>query len=630
MFQKFFNQRRIRKGTEIEDSIMTITQKEEAIIESPFKRQGLSLAWLAIVVIILILAGRVIYLNFYQGKYYSEISKGNRVRSVVIKAPRGTIYDKLGNVLAGNAPSIDAIVIPADLPKDDSAKKEIAEKLSGILDMNSGNIEIMLSSQDPKSLNPVLLKENISRDQALIVAEREAEFSGIKLEKTAIRSYDSGPIFSGVIGYDGKITREELNDNSDYLMTDYIGKSGLEKNYEKELRGIYGATQAEVDSLGNVKRTLGVINPTAGNDLVLNINGELQKKFFDSLSEVLQKTGAQTGAAVAIDPRNGGVLALVNLPSYDNNLFAKGISNEDYKNLISDANLPLFNRSIAGIYPPGSTIKPAIAAAALSEKTITPETIIDGLGGVINIGSFSFRDWKAHAPSDVRRAISESNDIFFYTLGGGYGNISGLGMSRMKKYENLFGFGNLTGIDIPGETPGFIPSEEWKLNNLGERWYIGDSYHCAIGQGFVTATPLQLANFSATLANGGTVYSPRIVNRIRKNDGTEKIVDPEILNNNFISADVMNVVREGMRMTIESGTAQTLKTLPVAVAGKTGTAQFGTEGKTHSWFIAFAPYENPEIALAVIVPGGGEGNSAALPVTKEVLSWYFENKKSQN
>lgn len=628
MFQKFFNKRRIEKGAEIQDSIMTVTQGEEAIIETPFKRQGLNLMWFFVVFVIFILVARVVYLNLYQGKYYSDISKGNRIRSVIIKAPRGTIFDKYGAVLAGNVPSIDAIVIPADLPKDENQKKEIAQKLSQILDMNSGNIEIMFSSQDPKSLSPALLKENIGREQALILAERKKDFPGIELEKTAIRSYENGPIFSGVIGYDGKITREELKENPDYLMTDYIGKNGLEKSYEKNLRGVYGATQIEVDSLGDAKRTLGVINPVSGSDLVLNINGDLQKKIFDSLNDALQKTGVKTGAAIAIDPRTGGVLAMVNLPSYDNNLFARGISNDDYRNLISDPSLPLFNRCISGVYPPGSTLKMAVAAGALSEKTITPETIINGLGGALYVGSFRFGDWKTHGPSAVRQAIAESNDIFFYTIGGGYGNITGLGMSRMKKYENLFGFGSVTGIDVPGEATGFIPSEDWKKEKIGERWYIGDSYHAAIGQGFVTATPIQLANYTASIANGGTLYSPRIVNRIKKNDGTEEIISPKILNSNFISPEVMKVVREGMRMTVASGTAQSLKTLPVEVAGKTGTAQFGTEGKTHSWFVSFAPYENPEIAMAVIVPGGGESSSGAVPVTREVLSWYFNQDKN--
>jgi penicillin-binding protein 2 len=405
-------------------------------------------------------------------------------------------------------------------------------------------------------------------------------------------------------------------------MTDYIGKSGIEKTYEKELRGKYGAKQVEIDSMGDVKKYIGEIAPQAGNDLILNIDQELQKNLYDSLAGILEKTGTKTAAAVAIDPRNGGVLAMVNFPSYDN-MFARGITNDEYRAIINDKSLPLLNRAVNGEYPPGSTVKPAIASAALSEGVITPSTIIDGLGGSLNIGSYRFGDWKAHGPSDVRVAIAESNDIFFYTIGGGYGNIEGLGMSRMRKYYNLFGFGEKTGIDLPSESTGLIPDEQWKIDKIGERWYVGDSYHAAIGQGFVTATPLQLADYAAALANGGVLYKPHIVNRIKKSDGQEQFIAPEVVRKNFISQDIMNVVREGMRQTITSGTAQTLKDLPVSSAGKTGTAQFGTEDKTHGWFISFAPYENPTIAMVVLVEGGGEGHSSALPVTHDVYQWYF-------
>ncbi len=627
MLQKFFNKKRIAAGGEIEDSIMTITQKEEATIEVPFERKSLTFFWYFIVIAISSLFARVFYLDFFQGDYYTRISKGNSTRSIMISSPRGNVLDRYGKILARNIPSIDAIVVPADLPPDAEARRQMADALADILGMNSGNVEIMLASQDLKSLNPVLLKENISQDQALIIAEKRNDFSGVQLEKTAIRQYENGEIFSPVIGYDGKITQSEMNANPGYLMTDYIGKAGLEKSYEKKLQGTAGATQVEVDSMGHAKRIVGVIDPVPGSDLILNIDSDLQKEIYDSLKETLDKTGTTTAAAVAIDPRNGGVLALVSIPSYDNNLFAKGISNDEFQNIIKDTDLPLLNRAIAGEYPPGSTIKPAMAAAALSEGTITPSTIISGLGGALHVGAWSFGDWRAHDPSDVKLAIAQSNDIFFYTIGGGYGNIEGLGMSRMKKYYNLFGMGSPTGIDLPGEVSGFIPDEQWKKSKIGEQWYIGDSYHSAIGQGFVTVTPIQLADYIATFANGGTLYSPRLVNRIKKNDGQEEMVAPQVVRSNFIAPSVMQTVREGMRMTVTGGTAQVLKTLSVPAAGKTGTAQFGTEGKTHSWFAAFAPYDNPTIAIVVLVPGGGEGNSAALPVAQKALEAYFSEKK---
>lgn len=620
---RYSRNKRIQKSAEIEDSIMTVTEEEKAIIEAPFEKKGLKLGWYFILMVLLFLAGRILYLDFYKGGYYNVISEENRIRKIAVKAPRGVILDRNGKVLARNMPSLDAIIIPSYLPDNMDSRKQMAATLADVLSMDSGNVEAVLESQDKNSPDPVLLKENITQDESLILSEKIKDLPGIAIDETAIRSYESGPVFAPIIGYDGKITREELQKNSGYSMIDYIGKTGLEKSYENSLRGVYGAEEVEVDSLGNARRDLGLVPPQPGNDLILNIDADLQHKLYDSLSAMLVKSGSKTAAAVAIDPRNGGVLAMVSLPSYDNNLFAKGISNDDYKNLISDSGLPLFNRVIAGEYPPGSTIKPAIATAALSEGTITPQTIIDGQGGAINIGGFHFGDWKAHGPSDVRTAIAQSNDVFFYTVGGGYGDIQGLGMDRMKKYENLYGFGNPTGIDIPGESSGLIPSEQWKTDKFGEKWYIGDSYHCAIGQGFVTVTPLQLANYVAAIANGGTLYSPRIVDKIKKPDGQEIPVGPQIIRQNFVSPDIIQVVREGMRQTVTGGTAQVLKNMPVEIAAKTGTAQFGTENKTHSWFVSFAPYDNPTIATAVLVEGGGEGNSAALPVTQDVLQWYF-------
>lgn len=623
MFKRYFRNKRINKGIEIEDAIMTITEKEEAVIERPFKKRNLKIVWIFSLVVFGILLARVFYLDIIKGKYYSELSKGNRIRMVLIKAPRGKILDKTGNVLVSNVSSVDAVIIPNDLPKDLNEKNRIIETLSQVLEVDKNEIEKNVASQPENSINPILVKENINQNQVLILVEKAKQLPGLSLENSGIRNYENGLIFSSFIGYDGKITKEEREKNPEYYMTDYIGKTGLEKQYEKELRGKHGAKQVEVDSLGSIKKNLGIINPQPGNDLVLNIDEGLQKKLYDSMSTYMEKTNTKTAAAVAIDPRNGGVLAMISLPGYDNNLFAKGISRDDYKKLIEDKNLPLFNRAVSGEYPPGSTLKPTVAVAALSEGTINSETTVNDSSGAIYIGSWRFGDWKTHGVVDVKKAIAESCDVFFYALGGGYGNIQGLGMDRMKKYENLFGFGEITGIDLPNESAGLIPDEQWKKDTIGEKWYIGDSYHSAIGQGFITATPLQLANYTAAIANGGTLYSPQVVNKIKKSDGKEETLKPEIIRKNFVSSDVLKIVREGMRQTVTEGTARSLNALPVAVAGKTGTAQFGTEGKMHGWFISFAPYDNPEIAMVVLAEGGGEGNSSAVPTTKDVLEWYF-------
>ena len=626
MFGRYFRNKRIERGVEIEDSIMTVTEKEEAIIEKPFKKKNLKIVWIVSLIFFGILLGRVFYLDIIKGSYYLELSKGNRIRTVLLKAPRGKILDKFGNILVNNVSSVDAVLIPNDLPEDSNEKTILIEKLSQILEVEKNGLTSLINSQPKKSINPILVKENINQEQVLILAEKYKQFPGLILENSGIRKYENGLIFSSVIGYDGKITKDERTAHSEYYMTDYIGKTGIEKQYEKYLRGTHGARQVEVDSLGNIKKDLGIISPEPGSDLVLNIDEGLQKKIFDSLSAYLERSGTKTAAAIAIDPRNGGVLAMVSFPSYDNNLFAKGISSDDYKKIIEDKNLPLFNRSVSGEYPPGSTLKPAVAIAALSEGTVTPETTVNDSSGAIYVGSWRFGDWKIHGTVDMRKAIAESCDVYFYAIGGGYGGITGLGMDRMKKYENLFGFGETTGIDLPGEKSGFIPDEQWKKDFIGERWYIGDSYHSAIGQGFITATPLQLVNYTAAIANGGTLYSPKIVNKIKKSNG-EELIRPEIIRKNFVSPDILKVVREGMRQTVISGSARSLDALPVAVAGKTGTAQFGTEDKTHGWFISFAPYDNPEIAMVVLSEGGGEGSSSGVPVTKEVYDWYFNSKK---
>ena len=410
-------------------------------------------------------------------------------------------------------------------------------------------------------------------------------------------------------------------------MTDYIGKTGVEYGYEKNLRGVNGKQEVEVDSAGNIQKDFGITEPVPGSDLVLGIDADLQKKLQDSLQAKLDETGTKTAAAVAIDPRNGEILAMVNLPSYDNNLFAKGISADDYQKLMSDPDKPMFNRSISGEYPPGSTFKPLVAAAALQEGTITPSTTLD-CPAAINIGSYSFPDWKTHGLTDVRKAIAESVDIFFYAVGGGWNNITALGIDKIHEYADKFGLGRKLGIDIPGEASGLIPTQQWKQDKIGERWYLGDDYHCAIGQGFVTATPLQLANYIAAIANGGTVFQPHFVDLIKKVDGSVEKVNPVVLNKNFISSANLQVVREGMRQTVLSGTAQPLKDLPVEVAGKTGTAQFGSGNeREHGWFVSFAPYNNPTIAMAVLVEGGGEGFSTAEPVTHDVYQWYFGGRK---
>lgn len=621
----------IQQGTEIDNPIISASKADRISAESTGKEKLTRVNFLffigLILLFLLILGGRIFYLQVVQEPYFQAMAENNRTRALVIKAPRGVIKDKQGTVLARNVPSYDAVFTPADLPVVYEQRKVIFEKVADILGMNKQNIETIMEALDHDRRESFLIKENIGYEAALIIEEKYQSLQGVYIDKTARRDYFDSQIFSSIIGYDGKITKEELDENPDYLMTDYIGKNGLEYVYEKYLHGKHGQHRVEVDSNGSIKEDLGITNPIPGDEVVMNIDGDLQKKIFELLNNITKENADSTGAtAVAIDPHNGAVLALVNVPSYDNNLFARGITSDEYKSLLSDGRKPMLNRAISGEYPPGSTYKPLIAVAALEERIVTEHTSIN-CPGSISKGSWVFPDWKTHGITDIRKAIAESCDVFFYAIGGGWENINGLGIDRMSKYAKLFGVGEVLGIDLPGESNGNTPNEEWKFKTFGEKWYIGDDYHCSIGQGFITTTPLQLANYIAAIANGGTLYKPQVVDKIINTDNKEtQDIQPEIIRKNFVSVRNIQIVREGMRQTVTDGSASQLNELKVTSAGKTGTAQFGSEDKTHSWYVSFAPYENPQIAMVVLVEGGGEGHSWSVPVTKEIYKWYFDER----
>ncbi len=620
----FFGNRSKYVGTEIDDAVLTITEKDAARLESPLNRAGARWFRALFVGSLALLGMRVFFLNMVEGAYYRNVATRNSIRNVLLPAPRGLIFDRYGIQLIRNIPSMELVAVPADLPKTEDERRALVEKLRSFISFDPSAAEwedSFLTVVGDFSL-PIVLKTSLTQDETLIFSSRSTEFPGILLERSAIREYEDSLIFSHLLGYEGKIQKEELAQHPNFLPVDSIGKQGLEKSYEDVLRGKSGADRVEVDSKGVIKNELGVFDPEPGSDLVLNIDADLQRKLFDILSATLEKDGLEKGAAVALDPRDGSVLSLVSIPSFDNNLFAKGIDPANYAAIVNDSSLPLFNRVTAGEYPPGSTIKPFLAGAALSEGVITSNTQIESRGG-ITVAGFSFGDWKVHGFTDVRHAIAVSSDVFFYSVGGGYGNIRGLGMEKMDAYERAFGFGSQTGIDIPGEKDGFIPTPEWKKEKMGERWYIGDTYHAAIGQGFVLATPLQLANATAAIANGGTLWKPRVVGQIHYHDGTTKMLPPEAIREHVVDPEILRIVREGMRMTVTEGTAQSLQSLPVSVAGKTGTAQFGNESKTEGWFESFAPYDHPTIAMLVLIEDQKGEGYIAVPITKDILEWYF-------
>ena len=617
-----------RRGREIDDAVLTVTEEDAARLEWPLSKGWFRSIWWLSCLVLAVLAGRVFVLNTVQGEKYQGMSERNSLRMLTIPAPRGIIYDRTGQALVQNIPTLDLAVVPSDLPREEGDRVRERELLRSIIDIDQEVASSVFGAKG-NTASPVLLKSRLTQEEMLIFLSRQTDFPGVVLTRSAEREYRDGAIFSHLIGYEGKIRQQELDDYPEYGLSDMIGKEGIEKSYESFLRGKNGADRVEVDALGKIKKELGSVQPVPGNDIILHIDAELQKKIFDSLSMLLETKNLKRAAAVAMNPETGGVLALVSLPSYDNNLFSGGIDQKHYEELLTDDARPLFNRAVSGEYPPGSTIKPVVAAAALAEGVVNEHTEIESRGG-ISIGKFFFGDWKAHGFTDIRRAIAVSSDVYFYSVGGGYGSVPGLGMRRMKAYEEFFGYGKKTGIDIPGEADGFLPDPDWKQRRFGERWYIGDDYHAAIGQGFVTATPLQILNSIATIGNGGILREPRLVSHIRDASGKLSPVESPVVRRDFVDANILRIVREGMRETVTEGTAQSLRDLPVAVAGKTGTAQFGTGKDTHGWFVSFAPYEKPEIALIVLVEGQGEEGYNAVPVTKEVYQWYFGDRGTSN
>ncbi|MDF1498474.1 MAG: penicillin-binding protein 2 [Patescibacteria group bacterium] len=629
MKNKYFIKNVNKESLEIEELFLDFKAKKDSNIETPLENKEINIIEKIFLIVLIILIIQAGYLQIIKGKYYAKISENNYKRTIAIKSPRGIIYDSNNKQIVFNIPIFDLVITPYDFFKDNNIINDKTKELAEIIELNEDDLKDSLEKADPFSYQSFLVLENIEKEKALIIGEKIKKIEGIHLEENDIRNYIDSNYVSNIIGYSSRINEKEMKKYPDYFLTDTLGKIGLELFYEKQLRGKYGKQEIEVDSFGKKIRVIKKEEPTSGNNLILNIDLELQKKIYDELYKITEKLETKNGASVvAINPQNGAILAIVNYPSYDNNLFANRISSNNYNNLLNNSLNPLFNRSIAGEYPPGSTFKMAVGAGALQEEIISPKRIIKD-NGVIYIGAFSFLGWTALGEVDMIRAISQSSNIYFYTVGGGYNGIEGLGAERIKKYANLFGFGSKLGIDLPGEKKGLIPDEQWKRDIKNEMWYIGDTYHMSIGQGDVLATPLQIANYIAAISNGGKLFQPQVVDKIIDSNGNIiEDIKPKIIRENFIDSENLNWIQKGMRENVISGSGVSLDSLPIEAAGKTGTAQYYGNQKTHAWYTVYAPYKNPEIAMAIIIEGGGEGHTAAVPVAKEVLKWYFKEDEN--
>lgn len=591
-------------------------------------------------ILAMLLLSRVFYFQIFQGKKLYTQAENNKGSVNIIVPARGVIYDRNMKQLVLNSPAYDLI---CDRAHFSISSPEISQEIGYISETTGLSYQDISDKILYTDSSDVLISDNIAYENILLLETKINNIQGCRIRQNTARQYVFGPIFSQVLGYTGRINREEYSDSTGYAINDYIGKTGIEKYYENYLRGIPGQSKSAKSIIaGVISEEEILVAPKSGDNLVLNIDAGLQKKLYELLAESIQKMGGKKGAAVAMNPKTGAVLALISYPSYDDNDFSGGISQEKYNNIINDSSQPLFNRAIAAKYPTGSTIKPFEASAALQENIISPEKKINDIGYILVPSQYDptvvyrYGGVTPHGWVDMKEAIAVSSNVYFYTVGGGYGDQEGLGPTRIKKYLSLFGWDQKTGIDLPGEFSGFIPDPSWKKSVKGSSWTDGDTYNLSIGQSDLQTTPLQVAAAYCAIANGGILYRPQIVDKIVSPSTSlgqagqiVKKIEPEIIRSNFIDADNLEIVREGMRDGVSQpyGISKILNDLPVSVAAKTGTAEIGIANRYNVWSSVFAPYEDPEIVLVITAENVDGLGSVTLPVAHDVLNWYFSEER---
>ncbi|MBI5183536.1 MAG: penicillin-binding protein 2 [Nitrospinae bacterium] len=578
-----------------------------------------------IMISFLILLLRLWYLQIVKGESFRYLSDNNRIRMISLSDYRGKILDRNKKTIVSIRPSFDLYIIPEDI-KD---MEEVFSLLYPRLGLDKDELERKIKSSPP--FKHILIKGDISREDVAFIMEHNLDLTGVLLKIEPMRSYEYNDLASHIIGYLGEITREQLKKrgNTGYDLGDFVGQYSLEEIYEDLLRGEKGGRGIEVDASGRELRVIGEVKPKAGHNLILTIDLGIQM-IADRLME------GKVGSIVVMDPNNGEVLAMVSRPSFDPNLFARGVSESNWSALIKDPRHPIQNRAIEGQYPPGSIYKIVTAIAGLEEGVITRDTTFN-CPGFYNLGRGIYRCWKkgGHGSMDVYQALVQSCDVFFYNIG------YRVGIDALKRYALDFGLGRPTSIDLEHEKGGLIPSTEWKKNVRGEPWFIGETISASIGQGYNMVTPIQMANMIAVIANGGTLWRPYILKRIEDINGMIiKEVNPDIIKEIHITPKTLNIIRKALLDVVadKNGTGKLAYIEGIDVAGKTGTAQvvrfkrerdeekkeIPFEFRDHGWFISFAPFDKPQIAIAVLVEHGGEsGGRSAAPIAKEIIKEYF-------
>ena len=583
-----------------------------------------------VIFVFLCLLMRIWYLQILKWQYLTGLSENNRVRMVSLPAYRGTIKDRNGETLVSIRPSFNLYITPEDAGDSVSSLDLLAKKIK----FKRGKLKKSIGRE--KSFKDILIKADISREEVAFVEENNMRLPGIKIKAEPLRNYVYKDLMSHTLGYLGEISKSKLKNTNNlfYSQGDFVGKNGLENIFESTLRGKKGHKEVEVDVSGRELKTIRRLPSESGNNLILTLDVKVQAELEKAMTSTPEKI--VNGSAVVIKVQTGEILAIASKPTFDPNEFAEGITSGSWRKLINDEMHPLQNRSIHSQYPPGSTYKIAVAYAALEEGVIDPETTIY-CPGHFKLGRGRYRCWKksGHGAMNLHDALVQSCDVYFYTLG------HRMGIDTLARYAKKFGFGTPTGIGLSREKSGLVPSTQWKLKNRKKAWLLGETISASIGQGYNLVTPLQQANMMTAVANGGMLLKPYIVKRIEEPGGTTiKEFFPEIRGQITGSSENLEVIRKALRDVVNGvrGTGKRSRLKNIIVSGKTGTVQVVRmksneelekedevpyKYRDHAWFVAFAPYEKPEIAVAVLVEHGGHGGTTAAPIAKKVFKKYF-------
>lgn len=593
---------------------------------------------LAVIIGIGALTARLSYLQLARGSQNAAAADRNRTVLQAIPSSRGLVYDRAGRPLVTNVPSFTVKIRPADLPQ--SERDAVVTRLGGLLGMDPAEINAAIDANPGSRFDLVRIAQEVPEATARLIAESNLELPGVEVVVEARREYANGPLFSQVIGYTGPITAEQLAKLKDqgYLPDDMIGRTGVEAVYERELRGVYGAETVERDATGRRIQVLQTVRPAeAGDSLRLTIDTKEQIYAQRALEWGMSTAGLKRGVIIVMNPQTGEVLAMVSLPTYDNNLFAKGISKADFRRLVSDPNQPLLNHAIAEQYPPGSTYKLVTGTGALADGKITADTKLE-TRGYLTIGTYRYYDWnrRGFGPLDIKLGFGHSSDTFFYQVAGM------LGIDRLAWWARQYGFGAPTGIDLPGEASGIVPTNQWKQDTFGQPIFPGEVYQAGIGQGYDVATPIQLLNAYNALANGGRLYQPQVVREIVAPDGTVvRPFEPKLIRKLPVSSSVLRTMREAARTVVTIRSTYNLVDMPIKVAGKTGTAEFGlrdAQGRLpfHNWFVGFVPGDpykgdfskgDSQLAVLAFAYDSNTIGNVATEIVKYYLQLHFGIKQ---